>query len=121
MTETIILEGEVGEDGRLVVQIPPDGPRGPVEVIVRKVAPERPAPELTPEQEAALDAELEALLDDPATFDGLGLTAGEIANSPEIGIWADREDMRDSAAYVEKIRSRRRKRHWNVGGQVVIA
>lgn len=105
MTDRITVKGEVTEDGQLIVQLPPDAPRGAVEVTVRK--------HLTPEEEAALDAEFEALLNDPATFTGLGLSAEEIAGSPVFGIWADREDMADSATYVEELRRKNRERRMN--------
>jgi hypothetical protein len=65
--ESLSLEGEVTEDGRLVVILPSDVPRGRVRVTV----------ELAPE---ALELSEEDLR-------GLGLTAQEIASSPEVGAW----------------------------------
>jgi hypothetical protein len=104
MTDMITIQGKVTEDGQLIVQLPPDAPRGTVEVIVKKVR------QYTPEEEAAADADFEAMMNDPATFTGQGLTAEEILNSPIYGIWADREDMTDSAEYVTEMRRRSRER-----------
>lgn len=67
-------------------------------------------PQYTPEEEAAAEKALEELLNDPTTFTGLGLSAEEILKSPAIGIWADREDMKDSAAWVDKMRRQSRER-----------
>jgi hypothetical protein len=36
MTDTITIQGKVTEDGQLIVHLPPDAPRGMVEVIVKK-------------------------------------------------------------------------------------
>jgi hypothetical protein len=107
MTDMITVKGEVTEDGQLIVELPPDAPRGAVEVTLKKTA---STTGLTLEEEAALDAEFEALLDDPATFTGLGLSAEDIARSPEIGIWKEREDMIDPVAYVAELRRKSRER-----------
>jgi hypothetical protein len=112
MSDMVIVKGNVSEDGQLIVELPSDTPHGEVEVIVRKIAPVA-TPELTPEEEAFWDAEFEKLINDPKTFTGLGLTIGEIAQSPEIGIWADREDMADPVAYLEEMRRKRRQRRLN--------
>lgn len=109
MSDMIIIDAEIGEDGRLNLQLPPDAPHGQVRITIEKVAPQQPS-ELTPEEEAALDAELEALLKDPKTFTGLGQTAEEIAQSPEIGAWSHRTDITDSAEFVEKMRRNSRLR-----------
>jgi len=109
MSDMIVIDTEVGEDGKLVVQLPPDAPQGQVRVTIEKIE-SVTQPELTPEEEAALDAEFEALMSDPKTFTGLGLTAEEIAKSPEIGIWKDREDMKDSVQWVAEIRRTSRAR-----------
>lgn len=50
MTDMITIQGKVTEDGQLIVQLPPDAPRGTVEVIVKKIR------QYTPEEEAAADA-----------------------------------------------------------------
>jgi hypothetical protein len=105
MSDMIVIEAEVGEDGKLVIQLPPDAPRGTVKVTVEPYA----EPELTPEQEAALDSELEELLK-PENLRGQGLTAGEIARSPEIGMWKDRPETQDSVAWVEQMRRQRREK-----------
>jgi hypothetical protein len=109
MSDMIVIDTEVGEDRKLVVQLPPDAPQGQVRVTIEKIPP-HDEPELTPDEEAALDAEFEALMSDPRTFTGLGLTAEEIAKSPEIGIWKDREDMKDPVRWVAEMRRKSRER-----------
>ncbi len=110
MTDMVIIESEVGEDGKLNIQLPPDAPRGRVRVTVEPLN-ERPTAFNEPVPDDVYDAELEALLSDPTTYTGLGLTAEEIIKSPEIGIWADREDMVDPVAYLQEQRRKRRERH----------
>lgn len=78
------VEGEITEDGHLVVDLPPELPRGRVVVT------------LEPVLEDVLDLSDEDLK-------GAGLTAEEIAASPEIGAWAE-DDIESGAEYVEKIR-----------------
>ena len=102
MHDEIILDGEIDEHGRLTVTIPPDAPRGKVQVVLRKSA--MTAAGSIPSGE---DAALEALLNDPVTFTGLGLTAGEIAASPEFGAWSHRDDIEDGASYVDSVRRSR--------------
>jgi hypothetical protein len=104
MTDRITIQGKVTEDGQLIVQLPPDAPRGTVEVIVKKIS------QYTPEEEEEADAEFEAMMNDPAIFTGQGLSAEEILNSPVYGSWADREDITDSANYVAEMRRRSRER-----------
>ncbi len=108
MSDMVIVEAEIGEDGQLTIQLPPDAPRGRVEVTVKKRVPQT-VQALTPEEEAVLDAELEELLS-PESLRGLGLTAEEIAESPEFGIWVDREDITDSAEFVAEMRRKSRQR-----------
>jgi hypothetical protein len=108
MSDVLILDGRIDEQGRLIVDIPPDAPQGEVEVIIKKRIP-HVEPELTPEEEAALKAELEELLK-PENLRGKGLTAGEIIKSPAIGIWKDREETQDSVAWVSETRRKRRER-----------
>jgi hypothetical protein len=102
MTDRLVFEEIVGEDGKLVLQLPPDAPHGRIRITIEAVTPEEDST-LTPEQEAALDAEIEALLSDES-LRGLGQTAEEIARAPEIGIWKDRADMTDSVAYIADLR-----------------
>lgn len=109
MSDMVIVDGKIDENGQLIIQLPPDAPQGDVEVTIKKRVTYTP-PELTPEEAAALDAEFEALMSDPKTLTGLGLTAEEIANSPEIGIWKDREDMKDPVAWVAEMRRKSRER-----------
>jgi len=90
--ESLSLEGEVTEDGRLVVILPSDVPRGRVRVTV----------ELAPE---ALDLSEEDLR-------GLGLTAQEIASSPELGAWGLESSTQDGAGFVETLRSVRPAHRW---------
>ena len=109
MSDIVIVDGKIDENGQLIVQLPPDAPQGDVEVTIKKRTIYL-TPELTPEEEAALDAEFEALMRDPQTFTGLELPMGEIIKSPAIGIWKDREDTQDSVAWIEEMRRKRRER-----------
>jgi hypothetical protein len=108
MRDMLILDGRIDEQGRLIIDIPSYAPQGEVEVIIKKRTP-YVEPELTPEEEAALRAELEELLK-PENLRGKGLTAGEIIKSPAIGIWKDREETQDSVAWVSETRRKRRER-----------
>jgi hypothetical protein len=112
MHNMIVIETEIDEDGKLSLQLPPDSPRGPVEVIIREVKPAYVPPHLTSEEDAALEAELKDLLSDEG-LKGLGLTAEEIANSPAFGIWADRTDITDSVEFIESMRRKRHERRAN--------
>ncbi|HEY8021315.1 MAG TPA: hypothetical protein VIH93_09445 [Thermoanaerobaculia bacterium] len=78
------MEGEITEDGHLVVELPPELPRGRVAVTLEPL----PADDL--------DLTVEDLT-------GAGLTAEEIASSPEIGAWRDGE-LPSGAEYVETLR-----------------
>jgi hypothetical protein len=107
MSDLIVIEDQVGENGELTLYHLPPGTR--VRVSVEPLE-STPAPQPTPEEEAAAQAELEALLNDPVTYTGLGLTAEEIARSPEIGAWAHRTDIQDSVAFIKEQRRKRRER-----------
>jgi hypothetical protein len=56
------------------------------------------------------EAELAALMMYP---NGMGLTAAEIAQSPEVGIWKDRTDIKDSVDFVNDMRRQSRERRLN--------
>jgi hypothetical protein len=77
------VEGEITQDGHLVIDLPPELPRGRVVVTFEPVL----------EEVELSDEDLK----------GAGLTAEEIAASPEIGSWAE-DDIESGAEYVEKIR-----------------
>jgi hypothetical protein len=79
------VEGEITEDGHLLVDLPPELPRGRVVVTL----------ELVPEDDLELTDE---------DLKGFGLTAEEIAQSPEIGAWADDPEIPSGAEYVERLR-----------------
>lgn len=85
MKRALRVEGEITEDGHLVVDLPPELPRGRVVVT------------LEPLPEDALELTEEDLT-------GTGLTAEEISSSPEIGAWAE-EDVESGAEYVERLRA----------------
>ena len=89
---SLTLRGEVTEDGRLIVSLPPDVPHGPVRVTV----------EMVPE---ALE-----LSDDDVR--GMGLTAVEIASSPDLGTWGQEGPLLDGASFVEALRSPRPSYRW---------
>jgi len=78
------VEGEITAEGHLRVELPPELPRGRVAVT------------LEPLPEESLDLPEEDLK-------GLGLTAAEIAASPEIGAWAEEREV-SGAEYVESLR-----------------
>ena len=86
MKNALKVEGEITEDGHLLVELPPETPRGRVVVTL----------ELLSE-----DDDLKLTEED---IRGEGLTAEEIASSPEIGAWAEGEDEQSGAEYVETIR-----------------
>jgi hypothetical protein len=109
MSDIVIVDGKIDENGQLIIQLPPDAPQGDVEVTIKKRM-TYSTPKLTAEEEAALDTEFEALMSDPQTFTGLGLTMGEIIKSPAIGIWKDREETQDSVAWVAEMRRKKRER-----------
>ncbi len=106
MTDKFIIEENIGADGRIVLQLPPDAPRGRIRITFEAVAPAENPP-LSPEEEAVLDAEIDELLS-PENLHGLGLTAGEIARSPEFGAWEHRDDIESGETYVEKMRAKSR-------------
>jgi hypothetical protein len=85
MKTALRVEGEITEDGHLLVDLPPEMPRGRVLVILE------PLPE----------DDLKLTEDD---LTGAGLTAEEIASSPEIGAWAEDGEQQSGAEYVEKLR-----------------
>lgn len=86
------FDGEVTEDGRLVVSLPPGMPRGRVRVTL----------------ELATNA-LEISEDD---LRGMGLTAQEIASSPELGSWGLESAALDGARFVEDLRGPRPAYRW---------
>lgn len=135
MSDEVVFESRIPEEGELTVRLSPEVTRGPVTIRVwseevdqhtvtfvsvsaakEEIALAYPRPaegepgtvEAVEVQEGD-DAILAELTDE--YLDGLGLTAGEILKSPEIGVWADREDMADSAAYVAAMRRRLSQRY----------
>jgi hypothetical protein len=85
MKTALKVEGEITEDGHLLVDLPPELPRGRVVVTLELVS----------------DDELELTEED---LRGAGLTAEEIALSPEIGAWSDDRGELSGEHYVEEIR-----------------
>ncbi|MCA0455776.1 MAG: hypothetical protein LCI00_17500 [Chloroflexi bacterium] len=109
MSDMMVIKQQVGDDGTVTLHLTPGTQ---VEITVKEIIPTPPL-DLTPEEEAALDAEFQALINDPTTFTGLGLTAGEIAKSPAIGAWAHRTDIKDSVEFVNNMRKERKLRRAN--------
>ncbi len=107
MATIIAIEEEVGADGQVILHLPP-GQR--VRITVEEAPPQ---PQLTPEEETAMDAEIEAILASPDFGKGLGLRSDEIARLPEVGSWAHRTDIVDSVEYVQELRRQRRNRRLN--------
>jgi hypothetical protein len=42
MSDMVIVDGKINENGQLIVQLPPDAPQGDVEVIIKKRVPYTP-------------------------------------------------------------------------------
>lgn len=91
--KTLRVEGEITEDGNLLVDLPPELPGGRVLLTLELVAEE--GLELTDED-----------------LQGLGLTAEQIARSPEIGAWADGGEVESGADFVDRLRRTRRGYAW---------
>jgi hypothetical protein len=85
MKISLRVEGEITEDGQLLVDLPPELPRGRVVVTLEPLSEENL--ELTEED-----------------LKGAVLTAEEIASSPEIGAWAGDDEGQSGAEYVERLR-----------------
>jgi hypothetical protein len=85
MKTALRIEGEITEDGHLRIDLPLELPRGRVAVTLEPLAEE----------------DLELTDED---LRGAGLTAEEIARSPEIGAWAENGEAESGAEYVEKLR-----------------
>jgi hypothetical protein len=79
MKTVLRVEGEITEDGHLLVELPPELPHGRVAVT------------LEPLDEDDLELAEEDLT-------GAGLTAEEIALSPEIGAWAEDDEAHQPQA-----------------------
>jgi hypothetical protein len=86
MKTPLIMEGEITEDGHLLVDLPPELPHGRVVVTL----------ELVPKDDLELS--------DENLMGIIGLTAEEIALSPEIGAWSVDSQVQSGAEYVEKLR-----------------
>jgi hypothetical protein len=93
MKTALRMEGEITQDGHLRVDLPPELPRGRVVVTLEPV----------PEDDLDLSEE---------DLRGAGLTAEEIASSPEIGAWADDGEAQSGAEYVEKLRGASSRYTW---------
>lgn len=93
MKTAIRVEGEISEDRQLLVELPPEVPRGRVMLTLEPVP----------------DDDLELTDED---LRGLGLTAEEIAKSPEIGSWADGDDLQSGADFVDRLRRTRHGYTW---------
>jgi hypothetical protein len=92
MKTAVQVEGEITEDGHLLLDLPPELPKGRVVVTLE------PLPE----------EEIDLTEDD---LQGLGLTADEIARSPEIGAWAGEHEV-SGAEYVENLRGASPRYSW---------
>ncbi len=93
MKEALSLEGEITEDGQLLVELPADAPRG--RVFLTLARPSEEDLDLTDED-----------------LQGLGLAAEDIAASPQIGAWADNPEVATGAQYVENLRQPRPRYQW---------
>lgn len=93
MRSVLRIEGEITKDGHLLVELPPELPHGRVVVTLEPLSEE--SPDLTEED-----------------LKGAGLTAEEIASSPEIGAWADDPEVRSGAEYVDHLRGTSPRYSW---------
>ena len=93
MKTALRLEAEVTEDGRLIVDLPPEVPCGRVAVTLEPL----PEDDLTLSDEDLL---------------GAGLTAAEIAASPGIGAWAEQGDVETGAESVRQLRQASLRYRW---------
>ena len=91
MKNALRVEGEITEDGHLLVDLPPAFPSGRVVVTLESLS----------------EDDLELTEED---LRGVGLTAEEISSSPEIGAWTEREQS--GAEYVEAIRQAPSRYSW---------
>jgi len=103
LNEIVVLTAQVGNDGMLSVQLPAEGPKGLVEIIVRAINADAVA---APPESDVDSADLLRLLDTPSAENPL--TAEEIANGPDYGAWSHRADIVSGEEFVEKARSERR-------------
>jgi hypothetical protein len=85
MKTALRVEGEITEDGHLRIDLPPELPRGRVAVTLEPLS----------------EDDLELTEED---LRGAGLTAEEIASSPEIGAWTEDGEEQSGAEYVETLR-----------------
>jgi hypothetical protein len=93
MKTALRVEGEITEDGHLLVDLPPELPHGRVVVTL----------------EPLFEDDLELTEED---LKGAGLTAEEIVLSPEIGAWGEERDVQSGAEYVEKLRRASPRHSW---------
>lgn len=93
MKTVLRVEGEITEDGHLLVDLPPELPRGRVVITLEPLS----------------EDDLELTEED---LRGAGLTAEEIAASPEIGAWTEDGEERSGAEYVETIRRASHRYSW---------
>jgi hypothetical protein len=98
--ETIIHDG----DDEITLKLPEDKPHGKVRVTIQKID-----DDISQEE---LDAFLKTIFT-PENMYGQGKTAGEMLQSPAIGIWENREDITDSIEFVEEMRRKSRERRLN--------
>lgn len=75
--KTVSIKTTIPEDHRLVVDVPPDMPAGPAEVLVTALAPREP---------------------------GQAWTFGDLLESGLVGLWRDRTDIADSVAFARALR-----------------
>lgn len=94
MTDKIILQGEINEQGELIIQLPSDMPRGAVQVTIEHT---------TEFENNTLDEELEQLITESINSEGLPMGEIELPDEPVFG-----KDFPDGKTYVEQIRKKRR-------------
>lgn len=75
--KTVSIKTRIPENHRLVVEVPPDIPAGPAEVVVTALAAEEP---------------------------GRAWTLGDLLASGLVGMWSERTDISDSVKFARSLR-----------------
>jgi hypothetical protein len=75
--KTVSIKTTIPADHRLVVEVPPEIPAGPAEVVVTALAPGEAGP---------------------------AWTLGDLLGSGLVGLWSDRKDIQDSVEFARALR-----------------
>jgi len=103
MSDMLVIEQTVTEDGTLVLHYPPGQivPGQRVRVVIEPIQSE------TTDQP---DSELDALLQGMSAYGTRNSTMGDVLQSDAIGIWENRADMQNPVAWLTEQRRQRNER-----------